>query len=190
MKHPLKVIKNINNIHDLSFYDSIIRNYCYRMCNSELADDIVQKMCNSELADDIVQEMYIKADRAFKKGKVVDGGYIVRILKHNLIDHLRLREKTDNLGYIDYELELEDDFIENFNSKVADEILYEEMYKRIDSLDWYDKKVLELSREMSLLELSKRSKISYRSLIYSRIKIDEKIGIIRKRNKKEKDGKN
>ena len=61
------------------------------------------------------------------------------------------------------------------------------MYKRIDSLDWYDKKVLELSREMSLLELSKRSKISYRSLIYSRIKIDEKIGIIRKRNKKEKD---
>ena len=177
MKHPLKVIKNINNIHDLSFYDSIIRNYCYRMCKSELADDIVQ-------------EMYIKANRAFNKGKVVDGGYIVRILKHNWIDHLRLREKIDNLGELDYTLELEDDFIENFNSKVADEILYEEMYKRIDSLDWYDKKVLELSREMSLLELSKRSKISYRSLIYSRMKIDEKIGIIRKRNKKEKDGKN
>ncbi len=194
-KNPLKVIKNIKSLDDLSKHDVLIRNYAYGIVESELADDIVntaylkidralKKVINTEPLYMVLKQIYIDqtflSDCKFKTNSIViDGGYVAKALKHTYIDHNRKYSKICNVDYLEHTLEYIDDFDDNVNDKMSDELLYDEMDIRIDTLSWYEKQILELSKEISLLELSRQSKISYRSLCYSKHKIDDKLGIIK-----------
>lgn len=165
-------IIDIKNITELSRYDTIIRKKAKLMCN------------NNIIYDDIVNDMYILIDAKLKEGKIINGGYVFLTMKNLLTNYYKKQNKLD-FG-LDYEAtipEIFDDSEDNIESKEYKETLYEELNNRISQLTWYEQKLMQYSKEMSLLELHRQSGISYRSLIYSKNKINAKIGLIK--NKKD-----
>ncbi len=164
-------IKGITTLEQLTQYDELFRSYAYKMCEDfEIPTDF---------ADDLVNDMYIKVNKSFVNDKIINGGYIVRTLKNLFINHCDFEKKRlkRNLIIGEHIPEIEYDISETIEEKMADEKLYEEMEERIESLNWYEKSILKISQTTSLLQLSKDSKISYKSLIYSKRKINSKLGI-------------
>ena len=68
-----------------------------------------------------------------------------------------------------------DDSELSIKNKEMDEIKWEKLNSSIQTLSWYEKKVLEYSFQMSLSELSRKSDISYKSLTHTLKKIKLKL---------------
>lgn len=172
----MATIQNITSLDELVKFDEMIREYTYRLCRDK----------HQDMVDDLVQDMYIKLHKAFEKGKTIDGGYIVITLKNLLINNLNIESRMDRGGEF-YEVEFPkiiDDYNETLEIKQEQEEKYSKIEERIESLTWYEKKILQLQQSMSLLQLSKATKISYRSLIYTSDKMKNKLGVEPKKNKK------
>ena len=167
------IITNITSLEELSQYDQLFRSYT----NSFVTD--------KSLVDDIVQEMYLKIYKLFitYPDKVINGGYVIITLKNIYLNQIKLINKTDkgsltNQAIIPDVIDDTDDIIEH---KENQEELYNIIEERVNNLHWYEKEILYQEENMSLYQLSKRSGISYRSLIYSRNKINIKLGIKKKK---------
>jgi len=167
----MREIKNITNIIALSKYDSTIREHATILTKGD-----------RELADDMVQELYIQLHKYFSKypNKIIDGGLVSVSLRNLIRNYQKYELNRYDRGGVDYEVsfpEIPDDIEDIVREKMEIEKCYEIIEERINSLSWYERKILEYSYKMSLLELSKQSKISYQSLITTRDKINNKLGI-------------
>ena len=166
-KYKLSVIKDVNSLEELSKYDKIIRNKCKELIKCP------------DTAEDIVNDMYIKIHGAFEKGVTVNGGYVFITLK-NLINNYYKKNNRLDFGNAEEDSkipDIEDDYDEVVEGKLYKEELYDEMERRIDTLHWYDKAVLEYEEKYNLSELSRKTGISYRSLNHTKDKIKKKLGI-------------
>lgn len=171
MSNKLNIIKNISSLEELSKYDDIIRLQAKRLIKCP------------ETADDLVNDMYIKLHKTMQNGTIINGGYVHITLKNLYTNHLKFDTNRYDRGDSYYEAkipEFEDTFEEDFQDKLELEEQYEEIERRIKELTWYEKKILEFEELISLSELSRQSGITYRSLCYSRDKIREKLGVIKK----------
>lgn len=169
----MRNIKNIKSIEELAKYDDIIRKHALILIK------------NQEIANELVQEMYLNIYKYLNKypNKVIDAGLVSVTLRNLHRNYLEYEVNRYDRGGADYEPtfpELPDEFEEIIEEKTKKEQLYNDIENRINKLTWYEKKILEYSQEMSLSELSRKSKISYLSLIHSKNKINEKLGIIKK----------
>ncbi len=164
MKISLSNISNINNINDLAQYYDQIRAYAHQI-NPQKKEEI----------DDIVQDCFIKLDRIFKKypDKVIDGGYIALTLT-SLYKNYRKNYLNKNIMNDSPTEEIDDSEL-SIKNKEMDEIKWEKLNSSIQTLSWYEKKVLEYSFQMSLSELSRKSDISYKSLTHTLKKIKLKL---------------
>lgn len=167
MKITLKDINNITNIEELSKYDNIIRSKAKIMCDNKL------------FYDDIVNDMYILVNEKLLDGKIINGGYVFLTMRNLITNYHKRNNKWDkNLDVEDFYIADDpDDFRELLENLINDELLYNELNERISKLTWYEQKLMQHSYEMSLLELHRKSGISYRSLIYTKNKINKKIGL-------------
>lgn len=154
----LNHINNITSLEELAvYYDDIIKHTrCY-----------ITK--DENLYGDIVNNVILKCDKQFKKGKIINGGFLAITLKNEYIDHLRSESKT-------FHSEIPDTRLDDSNESIQDEedfkIFYEEFEKKYNELSWYQKKIIEFKANgMSLLELSRQTKISYRNLLYHMDKV-------------------
>lgn len=164
----LSMIKNITSLDQLVLYDLNIR----RFANCKIKE--------KHLVDDFVNEMYIKVYKSFENGKTINGGYIVLIIENLYKNHIKFEKRYQQ--EIGYQHDSEDKSKKAIEEKYIVDERFDEMYELIDSrLKWFEKKILELSYQMPLTELSKRSKIPYASLIYTSNKIKNKLDI--KKNK-------
>lgn len=171
MSNKLNKIKDISSLEELSKFDDIIREQAKRLIKCP------------ETADDLVNDMYIKLHKTMVKGTVINGGYVHITLKNLYTNYLKFQVNRYDRGDSIYEAsipDLEDTFLETFEEKLLEEELYLEIENRINNLTWYEKKILEFENSISLLELSKQSGITYRSLCYSRDKMRDKLGVIKK----------
>lgn len=168
--NKFSLIKGITNMEDLVLYDKVFRSYANRIVEDK------------SFADDLVNDMYLKLHGTFKKGKTVNGGYIVQTLQNLYKNYIKLEKRKDKGNEIDgpFIPDTLDDVEETIEEKLDKEELYDEIGKRIETLSWYEKAILEINQTKSLLQLSKDSKISYKSLIYSKGKINNKLGITKK----------
>lgn len=171
-KLVMSQIKNVTNLQELVKYDELFRGY-----TKKIFDDF---KIPTEYSDDIVNDMYLKLNKTFEQNKTVDGGYIVITLKNLTINFINSEFKKNRISLQSDEFE-DVNYDEIIEEKLEDEKKYDIIEEKINELKWYEKSVLQLSQKMSLLELSKQSKISYRSLIYTKNKIDEKLGINKKK---------
>lgn len=170
-KYKLSVIKDITTLTELSKYDTLIRNHAKEFIRCK------------ETADDLVNDMYLSLNKAMLKGKNIDGGYIHITLQNLYKNHLKFKIGRFDFGDSINEAkipEFEDNFEETYQDKLYQESLYEELEVRIENLTWYEKKILEFEDVISLSELARQSGITYRSLCYSRDKMRDKLGVIKK----------
>lgn len=166
----MRNIKNITSITELSKYDKTIREHA----------KILIKDPNT--ADELVQEMYLNLHKYFQKypNKIIDGGLVSVTLRNLHRNYLAYEVNRYDRGGWDYEVtfpDLPDETEGIIHEKLKMEELYDEVDRKVAGLSWYEKKVLEYSQIMSLSELSRQSNISYISLIYSKNKINDKLGI-------------
>jgi hypothetical protein len=173
----LKNIKNITSIEQLSKYDKIIREHALILIKDK------------NIASELVQEMYLNIDKYLKKypNKIIDGGLVSVSLRNLHRNHLQFEVNRYDRGGADYEVsfpDLPDEYETIYEDKMKMEQLYEEMDKKLNNLTWYSKKVLEYSQTMCISELSRKSGISYISLIYDLNKTKEKLGIKNEKRKK------
>lgn len=166
-EYTLSAIKKTRSLEDLCKYDSIIRDKARTMIKCP------------DIAEDIVNDMYLKIHEAFLRGKIVDGGYVFMTLKNMITNHHKKNNRLD-FGSTEAEAiipESEDDSSIVIKEKIDQEALYDEIDRRVENLHWYEKSVLNFESSMSLLELSRQTGISYRSLNHTRDKIRTKLGI-------------
>lgn len=175
MKKQIKFtsLNNISSLDELAKYDQLFRDYT----NGFVTD--------KSIADDVVQDMYLKLSKAFENGKVVNGGYIVITLKNLYLNHLKIVDRynkgDETSEYVPQEKV--DDFDKVLEDKLEEEKQYQLIEEKIDKLSWFEKSIIQFEMKMSLYQLSKKSGISYRSLIYSKNKINNKLGITNNKNK-------
>lgn len=165
----LSSLKGIKNLDELSKYDNIIRTKCKTMIKCP------------DTADDIVNDMYLKISSVFERGESIGGDLVFITMKNLITDFYRKNRKFDfgNSIYPSTMPEKEDYSYDDIKHKLHQEKLYEEIERRKDNLHWYEKAVLEFSEDHNLLELSRQTGISYRSLNYTKTKINEKLGIVK-----------
>lgn len=170
----LNIIKDVSTIEELSKFDTLIRKY---------SKSIIP--CN-DTADDIVNDMYIKLNSVMERGSIINGGYVYITLKNLYSNHRKININRYDFGNA-YECSYIPDNINDdldIDNKIMIEGLYNDMDDRISLLSWYEQKILSFSYIISMSELSRKSGISYRSLCYSKLKINEKLGIKNKKNNK------
>ena len=107
---------------------------------------IAYKICKDKyLADDIVNDMYLKlADNE----KAKNDFYVVIVIRNLFIDTTKERK------YITID--------ENFTKEVSTNYeLDDNELQLIDSLEWWERDLIELSHDYSLRELGKKLNINY-----------------------------
>ena len=107
---------------------------------------IAYKICKDKyLADDIVNDMYLKlADNE----KAKNDFYVVIVIRNLFIDTTKERK------YIT----IDDNFTKEVNSNYE---LDDNELQLIDSLEWWERDLIELSHDYSLRELGKKLNINY-----------------------------
>ena len=168
-------IYNISTLQELCKYDALIRRTAYDICRQDC------------IADDLVNDFYLKVDKVFKNGRVVNGGFVGISLRNAYTNYLKGQNKLD-FGFDDTDHHIPDkvdDYYEVLEQKINNEEYYQVIFERIDTLNWYEMKILECWLIKPLTELAADTGISYKSLYYSLNKIKIKIGI--KNDKKETD---
>lgn len=175
MSSNINQIKNITSLTELAKHDTEIRHHAKSFIRCK------------QTADDIVNDMYISICKILSEGdRNINGGYIHMTLNNLYTNHLKFYVNRRDFGTMTYEAyipESEEDFDDILSDKMADEKLYDIIDEMIADLTWYEQKILEFEKTMSLLELSKRTGISYRSLIYTRQKIRIKLGEPRRQHR-------
>lgn len=160
----LSMIKGITSLQQLVIYDSNIR----RFANCKIKEP--------HLVDDFVNDMYIKINNSFLRGKIINGGYIVLIIENLYKNHIKFEKRYQQ--EVGYQHDSEDKSKIIIDEKLLVDDRFDELYDLLDNrLKWFEKKILELSYQMPLTELSKRSNIPYSSLVYTAKKIKNKLGI-------------
>lgn len=158
---------------------------------NEFHNDWIQ-VCRSygarDYAEDLVQDMYIRLmrkteylDRATENDEV-QKGYVFFILRTMLINKQNKDSKSpisfsyDNDGMYEGLLFKIDDNEEYYN-KLALENLYELIDKEIETWRWYDRKIFQIYRDvsMSIRKISADTKISYVSIFRTLKTAKEKI---------------
>lgn len=166
----LHKIVDITDIKQLSVYNTLILEHARMLTKGDRL-----------LAEDIVQEMYINLHKYFEKypDKIINGGFVSLSLRNTLKNYWEtLKRKDNNYDWEKQEL-VYDESDEEIEEKLKDEVLYEEMERRMEELPWYERKVLEYSLEMHITELARKSGINYQNLVYSLAKAKTKIGIVK-----------
>jgi len=107
---------------------------------------IAYKICKDKyLADDIVNDMYLKlADNE----KAKNDFYVVIVIRNLFIDTTKERK------YIT----IDENFTKEVNSNYE---LDDNELQLIDSLEWWERDLIELSHDYSLRELGKKLNINY-----------------------------
>ncbi len=107
---------------------------------------IAYKICKDKyLADDIVNDMYLKlADNE----KAKNDFYVVIVIRNLFIDTTKERK------YIT----IDDNFTKEVNTNYE---LDDNELQLIDSLEWWERDLIELSHDYSLRELGKKLNINY-----------------------------
>lgn len=170
----LDKIDNINSLEGIAKYDKIIRSHARMLTGN-----------NIDVADEIVQVFYISMSKYFTKypDKIINGGFISMSLRNRLRNYYNALNKLDrgdknNPATIKDEIDVSFFENEDIQSKIEDELLYDDMYSRFEDLEWYEKKVLLYSLEMSMADLARASDIGYQNLRYSLLKAKKKIGVV------------
>lgn len=159
-------IEGVRSIEDLAPHYDLIKSHLYVLTNKRGAD-----------MDDLMQDFYIKMYNYFNKypNKVINGGFVSNTLRNMLRNYYNSVSKNKT----EYEHNLvdrEDSDLE-IADKLKDEELYQEMYEKIEELDWVERTILEYSLIMSIAELSRLSEIPYQNIIYTLNKAKSKLGI-------------
>jgi hypothetical protein len=84
MSNNLRDVPITKSIEELSQYDKILRQTC---------KDVI----NNKDYDDIVNQTYLKIDKYYKRGKIINSGYIFIIMKTINIDMINSTNKTEEL---------------------------------------------------------------------------------------------
>lgn len=170
MSVNLSTIKNVRSLADLATHYKLIREYAHQINPNQ-----------AEQLDDIVQDTLLKLHTMLEKypNKVIDGAYIASALKSVYLDDKKSLSNRIDLGSKDKEATIpdtQDTYQEVLETKLYEErIIWNKFDEVIDSLSWYDRKVYEYSLVMSVLELSRRSDITYDSLIWTINKVKQKL---------------
>ena len=170
MSVNLSIIKNVRSLEDLAPDYELIRKYAHQINPNQ-----------AEQLDDIVQDTFIKLHTMFEKypNKVIDGAYVASALKSVYLDDKKSVSNRIDLGSKDKEAvipDTEDTYQEVLETKLDEERrIWNKFDEVINSLSWYDRKVYEYSLVMSVLELSRRSDITYNSLIWTINKVKHKL---------------
>jgi DNA-directed RNA polymerase specialized sigma24 family protein len=128
-------------LEDLAKKDSYWRSIALRICKDKY------------LADDLVNDMYLKLANSEKQ---INDFYVIIVLRNLFIDHTKQKRliSIDEL----YNLSQKENFEIDDNEKDL-----------IDSLEWWEKDLIELSYDNSLRELATKLNINY-AFIYRVIK--------------------
>lgn len=159
-------IEGVRSIEDLAPHYDLIKSHLLVLTNKR-GDDI----------DDLMQDFYIKMYNYFKKypNKVINGGFVSNTLRNMLRNYYTSVSK--NKTEYEHNLVDRDDNDLEIADKLKDEELYQEMYEKIEELDWVERTILEYSLIMSIAELSRLSEIPYQNIIYTLNKAKSKLGI-------------
>lgn len=107
---------------------------------------IAYKICKDKyLADDIVNDMYLKLAN---NEKAKNDFYVVIVIRNLFIDTTKERK------YIT----IDDNFTKEVNTNYE---LDDNELQLIDSLEWWERDLIELSHDYSLRELGKKLNINY-----------------------------
>lgn len=162
----LNNLKDIKNIDELVKYNSLLLKEANKITRF-----------NSFLAQELLQDTYIKLMRAFDNNRVINGGYIYSVMQSKYMDYKRHKPLVE-FNEVTHESGYEDDEIRD---------LYEEEYEienkllkldeQINDLHWYEKRVLdfEMSNDIKLSEVSRRSTIPYMALVRTKNKVINKL---------------
>ena len=105
-----------------------------------------------DLANDLVQDMYVLIDRRnvnledIRYNDDINKYFIYRVIKNIIGDYWRKQKKHDAL-FINMEAEVED---ESLISYLAMDVLFDKVYKEVDSWNTYDKNLFELYMHTNL----------------------------------------
>ena len=137
----------------------------------DLEQFVRYNIVNNEITIDVLNEALLRLDSYFKRGKVLNQGYIA-ITLYSEYDRYIAKEKrfshNGNLDKID-----ESPYV--IEDKIEMELLYDELDVKLSKLTWYEKEILKYSHTMKLAQLSRETKISYWSLRNSLANINKKL---------------
>lgn len=159
-------IEGVRSIEDLAPHYDLIKSHLLVLTNKR-GEDI----------EDLMQDFYIKMYNYFEKypSKVINGGFVSNTLRNMLRNYYSAVSK--NKTEYEHSLVDKDDNDLEIEDKLKDEELYQEMYEKIEELEWVERTVLEYSLIMSIAELSRLSEIPYQNIIYTLNKAKTKLGI-------------
>lgn len=160
----LSVIKNITNLNQLAEFDDNIRAYAK------------MKIKNDYLADDIVGDTYVKLFDIMAGGKVINGGYVIMTINSIWLNKLKVENR--------YGDECEFEMIDNIEEVMAEELVIQEQFDTfqgmLNELPLFERLLFRYTRIMTLMEISKRSKISYNTIRNSNNIVKDKLGLRKK----------
>jgi DNA-directed RNA polymerase specialized sigma24 family protein len=160
----LSVIKNITNLNQLAEFDDNIRAYAK------------MKIKNDYLADDIVGDTYVKLFDIMSGGKVINGGYVIMTINSIWLNKLKVENR--------YGDECEFEMIDNIEEVMAEELVIQEQFDTfqgmLNELPLFERLLFRYTRIMTLMEISKRSKISYNTIRNSNNIVKDKLGLRKK----------
>ena len=161
--YSLHKIKDIGSLEELSKYDREIRKYA--------------TLLDSQTSEDLVQDFYLKMWEYFEKNpkKKINGGFIATTLRNRFLDEKRYNKRFDfGIG--------DKDAVQTYLIDIVEEDEYENDY-RLDLLEDIvetylteeERMIIELSYDMNLSEISRRTEITYSNLRYTYLKAKAKI---------------
>lgn len=168
-EYSLHAIKEIKTIEELSKHYDLIYKHAI----------MVTKYNNKSDAKDLVQDFFLRMDGYFKKSpnKSINGGFIATSLKNRFIDEKRYMRRFDfGVGDKDsVETYLEDYKEENYEMDIDDERLEKLHHIVQNNLTEEERRLITLTFDMNLSELSRQTGISYSNLRYEYLRIKNKI---------------
>lgn len=168
--YSLHTIKNVGSLEELAKYHKLIFKHAV----------MVTGYVNKTNAKDLVQEFYLKMHDYFEKNpnKKINGGFIATALKNRYIDEKRYMSRFD-FGIAEkdsIQTYLEDRADDEAYEATTEDYLLSELEDIIDNhLTGEERLLIELSYDMNLSELSRKTDISYSNLRYEYLKTKKKI---------------
>jgi len=143
--------------------------------------EIVKNLGEKSYAEDIVQEFYIRLYRFGDKEKiisregVINRAYIFYALRNTYLQFWKKKRKIKKINIDELKnIGVEYDYIPKHT---AENILESKIKKEMQTWEWFDARLFKLYREekISMRELSKRTKISTKTIFYTIKKCKERL---------------
>jgi DNA-directed RNA polymerase specialized sigma24 family protein len=127
--------------------------------------------------EDVTQDSVIKILSYLEQGKTINGSFISKVIYNTFKDDYQHNKRYD-MGGKDYEAVVPDS-VDNFDSVYLDELEFNKKTDEIDNemkkLNFYDKKLIEMTNVMNFSQFEKATGISRKSASKDRKRILDNI---------------